>query len=307
VPHEETPAHVIEMLRDAYEDPSIGLVPEEHEYAAARITHGHKCVSTKEAADFGDNLTYGEMLPDGFTKAVGEQRLDVEGRGQGRQPAGLVLELGMGTGKLAMQCFLQCPSAGRVIGVELAESRYTIGAEAAKRLAALHPQELRVAEEGSAPDGEPWLRLEPSGAEGPRSLELRCGDMFKVITDEEIAAAEVVILEVAFPDEMCFPVCELLKKCSTGCRLLIFYPLEQMWMGPGDCPFHIWMSYRDDWDFFATSWQPFQGHPFYTYRCDKSRKATITEGGAVEERWYKKITAFALFMAAAAGTAALMI
>jgi len=68
------------------------------------------------AKDAKSSLLYGELLPRGINKAICPGRLE-------GHHASVIYELGMGIGKVAMQCFLQFPNLERVYGVELSVAR----------------------------------------------------------------------------------------------------------------------------------------------------------------------------------------
>eukprot|EP01035_Chromulina_nebulosa_P017950 gene17950-23577_t len=83
-------------------------------------TKGHVCVtdSDKERARIGKgSLLYGELLPRGANKAFSPKRLSSES-------ATCLFDLGMGTGKIAIQAFLQFRNLRYVYGVELSVGRY---------------------------------------------------------------------------------------------------------------------------------------------------------------------------------------
>jgi hypothetical protein len=97
-----------------------------------RATSGHRCLSTQEQASAAKLetglLTYGELLPAGVTKLFGPNLLDVAN-------ASTLLDLGMGTGKVLVQAFLESwPNLRTLVGVELAASRYLMGEAALRRL-----------------------------------------------------------------------------------------------------------------------------------------------------------------------------
>lgn len=186
---------------------------------------------------------YGEMLPDGLTKALTAERLGATGVRN-------VLELGMGTGKLAMQVFAQVPTVQHVIGIELVQSRFAIGAEALRRLAAASASSTsrRISRDE---DGVCTLEEDALGGERPRVLEFRCGDMLALT--KEVAAADVLIMEVAFGSSLVNPICELLSYCSDGCRLLSFYRLEELWVIREPCRLHPTVYTESIFDWYATS------------------------------------------------------
>merc|ERR1740121_855915 len=96
------------------------------------LLQGHQAEARKgkHEVDGNDvNFLYGELLPESVSLAF--ERL-------GANFGGSILELGMGTGKVALQAFLQCPNAQQVVGVELSSTRYDIAVAAAARLASVH-------------------------------------------------------------------------------------------------------------------------------------------------------------------------
>ena len=76
------------------------------------------------------SLLYGELLPRGVNKALASKRLRAE-------TASVLFDLGMGTGKVAIQAFLQYNNLEYVYGVELSQGRYDIAADAARTMVAL--------------------------------------------------------------------------------------------------------------------------------------------------------------------------
>lgn len=83
-------------------------------------TRGHTCLTDHDrvlAQDTKGSLLYGELLPRGVNKALGPGRL-------GAHNASVLFDLGMGTGKVAIQSFIQFRNLTYVYGVELSEGRY---------------------------------------------------------------------------------------------------------------------------------------------------------------------------------------
>lgn len=265
-----TPESVLELLRDAYNDQTIGREPD----SCNRNTTGHQVTTQEEKEKLGKDLLYGEMLPDGLSKAISDKRLKLS-------DAKLVLELGMGTGKLAMQVFAQAPTVQRIVGVELAPSRYRIGAEALRRLAELPHGNCKLIE-----DTELTCIAEENGT--GRILEFRCGDMFAIHND--IANADAILMEVAFSDNLIMPTCKLMHELKDGCRILIFYRLEEIWMDDGDCPCQPLVDTSGVWDWYSTSWSPNYGHPFFCYECDRSLPVQISAESAKKQRWDNRLT-----------------
>jgi len=95
-------------------------------------TEGHTCVSEEDKAmarTTKGSLLYGELLPRGVNRALDSKHLDAC-----RPNCHSLLDLGMGTGKVVMQVFLQCPNLTFVYGVELSLERYRKAEAAALRL-----------------------------------------------------------------------------------------------------------------------------------------------------------------------------
>jgi hypothetical protein len=189
--------------------------------------------------------------------------------------AKLFLELGMGTGKLALQVFVQVPSIERVVGVELAPSRYQMGAAALKRMVELPSTTYKLKESS----GSVCIVEED---ETGRILEFRCGDMFAI--HDDIAKADAIIMEVSFGEDLVLPTCQLMQELKDGCRLIIFYRLEEIWSAEEDCPCHALIDTVSAWDWYATSWSPNHGHPFFSYVCDRSRPSRINAASARRQR-----------------------
>jgi Histone methylation protein DOT1 len=81
-----------------------------------------------EASRTHSSLLYGEVLPEGLERLVDNNHLDA-------RTASVAFDLGSGTGRLAMQLFLQFPNLRKVVGIELAYTRFDITAYAAAALA----------------------------------------------------------------------------------------------------------------------------------------------------------------------------
>ena len=95
-------------------------------------TLGHVCVTDddrRRATEDRGSLLYGELLPRGVHKALDARHLDAA-------RASSVYDLGCGTGKVALQAFLQFPNLKRVYGVELSLARFHVAERALLALAA---------------------------------------------------------------------------------------------------------------------------------------------------------------------------
>jgi len=91
----------------------------------------------KKKVGKGCALLYGELLPRGVNKALSLSRLNAF-------ESSSLFELGMGTGKVALQAFLQFPSLTFVHGVELNSGRFTIAEMAVDKLVKMYPSRYAV-------------------------------------------------------------------------------------------------------------------------------------------------------------------
>ncbi|CAK0841342.1 unnamed protein product [Prorocentrum cordatum] len=200
-------------------------------------------------------LQYGELLPGGAAKALavlaaGARPARGDATGATAGLGQLVLELGMGRGRLALQLFL---SGATVIGVELASERYGLAVAAMERLAHRSPEDFEIVHRGAQS-----VRLRRCG--GPKSAlyEVRLGSFFDVVTDEEIGVATLVFLHVSLPPPTWSRVRGLVARTRAGCRLLAYEDLAAMWERQPDAP--PLTAARGVQ--LACSWAPEEGHRF---------------------------------------------
>lgn len=268
----ETPKEVLEVLAEAYGEDVIDETGLE--------TMGHSledCMVNPNT----HNLTYGELLTAGVSKALGADRLDL------RNPnTKVALELGMGTGKVALQCFLECPNLERVIGIELVPGRYMQAENALFRLAnsgryQLDSQTQRLKEKCTV------LSRNMSRcailSEGSRKLEIYCGDMMSLPV-EVVAAADVIFAQVVLPPEAQTILQGLLSHAKNGCRAFLYNDLMSSWQREKPSHFHRMkanMTVGEYSDVYATSWLP-RGRKFFIFTADSTVTPTITKDGALK-------------------------
>lgn len=224
-----------------------------------------RCCSEEEkmeAVKKGSSLLYGELLPDGVSKMLLPGRL-----GNPITNGSIVLELGMGSGKVALQIFLQCPGV-TVLGVELVRSRFSIAESALLRLSTAAPHRFWV----SAHVRGEHIRLQEVG--NTRFVEFRCCDFFSCGLDL-CCRSDVIVFAVNIPCQLFPELCRRLSHAKDGCRLFTYHPLESIWWTEELCPFHQCEANIPDSDTYATSWSP-QGYKFYIYVSDGSRKSPIS-------------------------------
>eukprot|EP00933_Yihiella_yeosuensis_P016875 TRINITY_DN14272_c3_g1_i1.p1 TRINITY_DN14272_c3_g1~~TRINITY_DN14272_c3_g1_i1.p1 ORF type:complete len:497 (+),score=91.54 TRINITY_DN14272_c3_g1_i1:37-1527(+) len=242
-------------------------------------TEGHKLSEQdlSAARDCASSLLYGEMLPDSVTQlwqALGLQKYS----------EGTLLELGMGTGKIALQAFVEHPQLQRVFGIELASSRYLIGEAALLRLAEAMPERFQVIE------CEPGRRivLEDNSTTVPRVLEFQQGDMLKV-GQSEMAAADVVLMEVCMPTSLHSAVCAKTRELKIGAKLFCFANLCLIWPANLDGPpCQLRPCRGEDGSAFdrgyATSWSDDSEHQFFLMEVCSAEAAAASQRDMIELR-----------------------
>lgn len=253
-----TPQEVLAVLVAAFGEDLVGETG--YEIAAA------KCCSEQEKVDArqrGSSLLYGELLPDGVSKALHPARLGGVLPPPGNPARGVVLELGMGSGKVALQTFLQSPTVKELFGVELVLSRYQIAEQALSRLVSQYPKHFKLS------CHEPGRRIRAEQVGTTRKLEFICGDFFAMGLDLA-RRSDVIFFAVNVPCKLFPQLCNHLASAKEGCRLFTYHPLDAIWWADQDCPFHQCEGNVPDADTFSTSWSP-QGFKFYVYSCDRSR------------------------------------
>ena len=221
--------------------------------------HGHETLGHKADASAG-HLMYGELLPGGVSKAL--HRLGAKSLAS--DAGATLLELGSGTGKVALQAFLECPGVSRVVGVEISRGRHETALAAVSRLS-----EQPGFSVSHAADGSVVLR----DAVG-RSLELQLGDL-TATPASLVRDAAFVLLQVVLPEQVATSTQRLLLSASEGCVAMLLQDLTRSWAIAEACPFQPLQG--ADGDRFATSWSPVAGHRLHVYRVDRSVPATITQ------------------------------
>lgn len=250
-------------------------------------TRGHLCVTETDrvlAQDAQSSLLYGELLPRGINKALGDMRL----RGS---EAEVVFELGMGIGKVAMQVFLQFsgqtvteietegawgegledgdPRRGgrlrRVYGVELSSARFFIAEAAAHRLCREYPRDFGI---------QAWERGQRIVVEKMGSgavLEMEVGNLLAV---RGLDRADIVLLETDLGAGVHPELCALLRSMKSGARAFTYLDLRSIWgaeggvegeVEAGTFPFRQLEINRSVSDRYATSWSVNRGHHFYLW------------------------------------------
>lgn len=270
-----TPPTILAGLQLAFGDQLVGETG--YDLAATRCCSDEEKAAAKAR---GSSLLYGELLPDGVSKAMSSGRLG----GSLLAGGGLVLELGSGSGKVAMQVWMQYPQVAHVLGVELVPSRYEISAVALRQLAGKRPEAFRLAPPTPVPAccdaaaaGEAVCLQDGTG----RRLEFRCADFFAVGLDLAVRA-DVIFFAVHIPCKLFPQLSQTLSKAKEGCRLFSYHSLESIWWSDEPCPFRQCEENVPGSDTFSTSWSP-QGYRFYVYVCDRTQKEPAIKPGIRNE------------------------
>lgn len=153
--------------------------------------------------------------------------------------------------------FLQFPNLRRVVGVELAFSRFSLGEEALLTLAHKFPHDFVVAEWAQ---GES-IRL--ATTLDKRELEFRRGNMLDV-TPRELARADIVVVETDVLGDLYAAMSAMLCQVRRGARLLTYLNLAKVWLGP-IFPVEQLPVNRSPEDRFLTSWSAKRGHHFFVW------------------------------------------
>jgi len=264
-PGVQTQSEVLLLLAEAFGADYIGETG--YEIAAA------KCCSDSEKAqarERGSSLLYGELLPDGVSKVLLPPYLGgaLRGADQGFSSNSCVLELGAGSGKVALQIFLQRRDVKTVVGVELVSSRFAIAEGALQRLVAAKSQRFAIS---LHKPGE-VIYAEEVGT--GRRIEFHCADFFQRGLDELCESCDAIVFAVNIPCRLFGQLCDRLSKVKQGCRLFAYHSLDNIWWLDAPCPWHQCEANVSDSDTFSTSWSP-QGFKFYVYECDHSRPSKI--------------------------------
>ena len=232
-------------------------------------TKGHICVTDEDkdnARNHKGSLLYGELLPRGVNKALGSKHLKAT-------TARTLFDLGMGTGKVVIQAFLQFRNLEYVYGVELSAGRFALAEETALRMLALLGKSSFELER--VPGVSITITEKPGEKEGVcRVLKMENGDMMDVT---DINIADIVMLETDIPAEHIGDMCCLLSQMKPGSRTLTYLDLRKIW--PTDMfPFMQLAINLNVNDRFPTSWTVQRGHHFFLWYA--SSPVSISYGGS---------------------------
>lgn len=223
------------------------------------LTKGHVCLTDGDKAaaqQMKISLLYGELLPRGANKAFGSKRLEAH-------RAASLYDLGMGTGKIIIQAFLQFKNLRYIFGVELSQGRYKLAEEAALRLvqllgAANYNVQLNAGRSIIVTEA----LQDNSGAFYERVMHLQCGNMFDI---QSLDTVDVVMMETDIPFDLYPQLQRLLASVKDGARVLSYLDLRRVWGDHGPLPYKQLEVNRNLADRYPTSWSVQRGHHFYLW------------------------------------------
>jgi len=230
-------------------------------------TRGHVCLTENDrenAKNHGGSLLYGELLPRGVNKALGVNHLNAA------QQTSL-FDLGMGTGKVVIQAFLQYRNLKYVYGIELAEGRYKIAENAILNLVKLlGPDSFDIIHT----PGVSLVINERIGTSGGRVLKIECGDMLLV---DHIHLADIIMMETDLPSEIHRTTCELLCRMHENAMILTYHDMKKIWISDKPCCLQQLDVNKCLTDRFPTSWSVQRGHHFFLWQKSENPRLSIQE------------------------------
>jgi len=230
-------------------------------------TKGHLSLTDGDreiAKNMKGSLLYGELLSRGVNKALDSQHLDAASHT-------VLYELGMGTGKVLIQAFLQFRNLKYLFGIELSAGRYMLAEEAALKMVNLLGKDsfdiqlvsgsyIKITEKliNSNNIVDPDEKINPN----QRVLHMVCGDMF---TLRDIDNADIIMLETEVPQDLHAHLCKLLSRMKDGAQTLTYHDIRKIWT-LGMFPYKQLDINRHLTDRYPTSWSVQRGHHFFLWR-----------------------------------------
>lgn len=227
-----------------------------------------------QAQSAKSSLLYGELLPRGANKALGPERLDA-------QNAETLFDLGMGTGKILIQAFLQFRNLRYIYGVELSAGRYQLAEDAVLRMVDLLGHEnyhvhmrrgkfIMVTEAVKIVSSldENVLNGQEEEEYMERVLHFQCGNMFDL---KEIDLADIVMMETDVPSELYPQLQQMLSQMKDNAKILTYYDMRRVFDVDRDQDTGVYIPFRQMdvnkllSDRYPTSWSVQRGHHFYLW------------------------------------------
>lgn len=229
--------------------------------SSSSVLAGYECLQATErtqAASLGSDLLYGELMPQGVAKALSPEHLDAPA-------ATSFYDLGMGLGKFALLAFLSHPGLTRVVGVELAQSRYKLAVNALALLASHNPSLFRIEKPNadvvrlwmsssaeSVQDGKQPEGKSASNKPAQRLLEFRRQNLYECEDCLGPTGGDIVICELEIPASSWGRFTGILDRMKTGARLMMLKALPPIYAATQTpMPFA-----KISLECFATTWDP---------------------------------------------------
>lgn len=243
------------------------------------LTHEDKSVASQGKCSF----LYGELLPRGANKAMESERLSV-------CSATTLFDLGMGTGKILIQAFLQFRNLRYIYGVELAEGRFRLAEEIVLRMVdLLGPENYNVhiikgkhiivmenrqqspisgtndvnGNTAVSVDSDNKANVEALIQSGYRVLHFQCGNMFDVAPNLHLA--DVVMMETDIPHDLYYDLHVLLSNMKDNARMLSYLDFRKVFQSPSALNLKQLDINKPVSDRYPTSWSVQRGHHFFLW------------------------------------------
>ncbi len=240
-------------------------------------TRGHICLTDEDKtvilAQKG-SLLYGELLPRGLNKALSRTRLNAG-------CATTLFDLGMGTGKVCIQSFLQYKNLEYVYGVELSIGRYNLAEQAALNMVTLLGKDKYEVE---IDPGKQIIVREYYTNENEQTFErilhFQCCSLFEI---SNISVADIIMLETDIPTELLPDLYNLLCKMHVGARVLSYLDFKKVW-SKNILSFKQLDINRYVSDRYPTSWSVQRGHHLYIWTKVDSQATAYDENEYAKHR-----------------------
>jgi hypothetical protein len=165
----------------------------------------------------------------------------------------------MGTGKFVLQAFVQFNNLIKVVGIELAYSRYVLSEKAAMCLINEWPNEYTLV--SRVPNQSIIVQNMNPYTGQRRTLEFRRGNLFAATDCHD---ADIVIAQTNFPSETQIKLCRFLGCMKPKCRILTYLNVMPLWKR-APLMFRQLDINRNLNDRFATSWSMHRGCHFFLW------------------------------------------
>jgi len=262
IPNDEDPDHAIQINypTQSFVDNDLIVTSFKSLYRSNWGQEGDPRTSgeNEQAEQQGASLLFGEILPSGVSKLLDKQHLDAS-------TATTLVDLGCGMSKLILQSFLEYPNLNKVVGIELCRSRFLLGVNSLKILAAANPSIFNI----SVKDDFLELIMQ-SKNNSLRILRIYFGTLFNC---KEALDSDIVICQTNFPSKTQPELIKLLSSFKINTRILLYHTLRDL---PGVIPSGadtVYLNFNDERlaeykqiapmdSHFPTTWSPINGAHF---------------------------------------------